>query len=346
MKKMNTRIMLFNQNFKTTKSIAFLLFFGILSLFYSNIIVAQTTYYSRGTGNWNAAVWSTSTNGTATSATITASDNVVIQASDNITLNVTNAVCAKINLGNSNAIATLTFNFGSQLTVSGTVTLGNASSNNQRGSVVMTNGGKLICNGLALGNAGTNTFTPGAGTVELNSTNTIPSTIFTSFNILNTTSGTTTLGAGVSINTLNIGSGTTLTPGANLITLTGDFVNSGTMTSGSGGMTLTGTINQSINGFTTTGLISMTKTGGTATFTGNISGAGLTINGTGGTLNLGASLSHTFSGLLTRTAGTLNGGSSTITLSNLTPTSGTGGTFTAGTGTVEYSGAGNQTIGV
>jgi hypothetical protein len=153
-----------------------------------------------------------------------------------------------------------------------------------------------------------------------------------------TLGGAKVLGTDINV-PLNINSGATLTPGANLITLHGDFINSGTLTSGSGGITISGTAaSQSIAGFTTTGTVSMTKTSGTATFTGDVNGAGLTINGSGGTLDLGTSLTHVFTGTWTRTNGTLNGGSSTVKFSNSTAFSGTAGTFTAGTGTVEYSG--------
>jgi hypothetical protein len=317
-------------------------------------------------GNWsNTATW-------GGAAVPTSTEAVIINSGITVTVDVTNAVCAsmKINTANTTAILTFAGSGSPVLTVSGAVTVGDIGNSNREGTITFTKGSTLIAGSLSLGaiaaqtslidmTAGGllkvngaltvftgSTFTAGAGTVELTATNTLPSSIFTSFNNLTISGGTTTLGAAVSVDTLNIGTGATLTPGANLITLTGDFVNSGTMTSGSGGMTISGTAaTQSIDGFTTTGPISMTKTAGTATFTGNINGAGLTINGTGGTLNLGTSLSHTFSGTLTRTAGTLNGGSSTLTLSSLTPTSGTAGTFTPGTGTVVYSAAGNQTIG-
>ena len=130
------------------------------------------------------------------------------------------------------------------------------------------------------------------------------------------------------------------------ITFHGDFINSGTLTAGSSAITITGTTaTHSIAGFTTTGLITLSKTGGIATFTSNVSGAGLTINGTGGTLNLGSGLTHTFTGTLTRTSGTLDGGTSTLILSGATPVSGSGGTFAASTGTVNYSRAGTQTAG-
>ncbi len=157
--------------------------------------------------------------------------------------------------------------------------------------------------------------------------------------VIATTGGNVvTLSTGVSCVSLTINTGAVLTPGANLLTISGDFVNLGTLTSGSGGMTLSGTANQNIAGFTTTGTVSMIKTGGTATFTGNVNGAGLTINGIGGTLSLGAGRTHTFTGTWTRTNGTLDGASSTINFSNATVASGTGGTFTASTGTVNFSG--------
>jgi hypothetical protein len=124
------------------------------------------------------------------------------------------------------------------------------------------------------------------------------------------------------------------------ITLQGDLTNQAAgILASTNTVTLASTANQSIGAFSTTSSVLMTKTGGTATFTGNVSGAALTINGTGGTLNLGAGLSHTFTGLWTRTAGTLNGGSSTISFSQAgAVVSGTGGTFTPNTGTVNYSG--------
>jgi len=161
-----------------------------------------------------------------------------------------------------------------------------------------------------------------------------------------TTPGAVQIGNNTSV-PLNITNGATLTPGANLITLEGDFINSGTLTSGTGGVTIAGTVaTQSIAGFTTTGPVTLTKTAGTATIQGNVNGVGLTINGTGGTLNLGTALTHTFTGGITLTAGTLNGGSSILN-ENAVSTSawnGTGTVFSAGTGTVNFGAGGAQTI--
>ena len=144
---------------------------------------------------------------------------------------------------------------------------------------------------------------------------------------------------------LTINSGATLATNNLQVTFGGNFVKgaTGTFTAGSSPIVIANTMaTQSIASFTTTGLVSMTKTAGTSTFTGNVSGAGLTINGAGGALDLGAGLTHTFTGAWTRTAGTLNGGSSTLNIGG--SCSGVGGTFTAGTSTVDWNAAGAQTV--
>ncbi len=161
--------------------------------------------------------------------------------------------------------------------------------------------------------------------------------------IIKSTGAITMPGASV-LNTsvpLTINSGATLTPGANLLTLGGNFTISGTgvFTSGSGGVTITGNATQSIAGFTTTGTVSMTKTGGTATMGGAINGAAFTINGSGGTLDL-ASYTHTFTGNVTLTAGTLLGTASIINVNSSATSAwnGTGSVFSAGTSTVIFGG--------
>jgi hypothetical protein len=213
----------------------------------------------------------------------------------------------------------------------------------------MTAGGTLSVGGAITVGTASGTWTRGTGTVILTATATLPATIFTSFNNLTVSAGTTTLGVGIAVNgVLTVGLGATLnTSAANnyAVTLNGDFSNSGTFTANGSAITIGGGAAQSIAGFTTTGTVSMTKTAGTATFTGNVNGGALTINGTSGTLNLGVGLTNTFTGTWTRTGGTLNGGSSTLNLSRAgAVTSGTGGTFTAGTGTVNYNYAAPQII--
>lgn len=154
-----------------------------------------------------------------------------------------------------------------------------------------------------------------------------------------TLNGAKTLGVNVP---LNINSGATLATSNNALTFGGDFINNGTFTAGSSNITITNTAaTQSIAGFTTTGSVSMTKTSGTATFTGNVSAGAFSLNGTGGTLSFGAGLTHTFTGTFDITAGTLQGGSSTIKI-NGTPGAATG-NWVQETSTVDYGGT-NQSI--
>ncbi|MCX6172633.1 MAG: Ig-like domain-containing protein [Flavobacterium sp.] len=146
---------------------------------------------------------------------------------------------------------------------------------------------------------------------------------------------------------LNITTGAKLATGNFQLTFNGDFTNSGTFTAGSSPIVITGaTTTQYIAGFTTTGAVSMTKTSGTANITSSLNAAALTINGTSGILNLGTSLTHTFTGDITLTAGTLNGGALTTINANSTSTTawnGSGTVFSPGTSTVVFGGVA-QTI--
>ena len=275
-------------------------------------------------------------------------DNVIIGNNHVVNVNDT-YICAAINIGTSNGnVASLNFsNSTSQLTVNGVFTLG-GNNVNRVGTLNMTNGGTLITNSINLGNTSTsNLFIAGSGTVRLAANNTLPSSIFTTFNNLSINAGSTTMAAALNINgNLNIDNGATLTSTTSnyAVTLRGNYTNAGTFTANSSSITIDGTSNQSITGFTTGGAVSMTKTGGTAVFTGNVTGNALTINGSGGTLNLGSG-THTFTGNVTLTAGTLNGGSSTLNVNSTSAAAwgGTGTNFTAGTSTVNFRGN-NQTI--
>jgi hypothetical protein len=169
--------------------------------------------------------------------------------------------------------------------------------------------------------------------------------------IIANTAGSVTMNAAKLYNAsvpLTINSGATLITNNLALNFGGDFINNGgTFTAGSSAITIENTMaTQSIAGFTTTGAISMTKTAGIATFTGNVNGNTLTINGSGGTLNLGTGRTHTFTGLVTLTAGTLDGGSSTFN-ANLVAApawTNTAGVFTPSSGTVNFGGAGAQSL--
>ncbi|WP_217636680.1 beta strand repeat-containing protein, partial [Algoriphagus alkaliphilus] len=130
---------------------------------------------------------------------------------------------------NSNRRGFLTFTDGSKLIANGSVTVGN---NGANGSINMTAGGDLKINSFA---TSTGTWMPGTGTVELASTNTLPTTIFTTFNNLTISGGTTTFGPARTINgnltvnsgaIANLGSITTHTAGS--LTLGGLGTDDGT----------------------------------------------------------------------------------------------------------------------
>jgi hypothetical protein len=146
---------------------------------------------------------------------------------------------------------------------------------------------------------------------------------------------------------LTINSGASLNTSASNFALTfgGDFVNNGgTFTANASAITIANTMaTQSIAGFTTTGTVSMTKTAGTAAFTGNVNGGAFTLNGSGGTLDLGTGRTHTFTGALTFTNGTLLGNSSLLNIAgDWSQNAGT--VFTPGSGTVTFNGTGAQQI--
>lgn len=226
----------------------------------------------------------------------------------------------------------------------GTVTINGTTTTGTTGCQFnLTGAGTLDFKGAITSTPSLTTFTGSTVKYSFAGAQTIRPVTYSNLTLSGT--GTKTLSAATIVTgNVTVNSGSTLAMSTFLLTLNGDLINSGGTISGTtGGVTIAGTATQNIAGFTTTGTVSMTKTAGVATLTGNVNGAGLTINGNGGTLNLGTALTHTFTGTWTRTVGTLNGGSSTINFSAGTVFSGTGGTFTPSTGTVNFSRAGTQT---
>ena len=278
------------------------------------VITVGTAITSIKSGLWSAiSTWSTN-------SLPTEGDNVTILSNNNVTVDIISAVCNTLSIApTNNNIAAVTFNINTKLTVSGIVTLGNSGNTNRRGALTMASGGILVCKGLALANTGTNTFTPGTGTVELTASNTLPATIFTSFNKLTVSGGTTTLGANlnsVAAGTVTVKAGATLalstftygatTPPAGLA-----------MEYGSTGASLTGT--------------------GALTLGGDVSV-------TGSTGNNGASISCPLAlGSSNRTFTIADDGTSAADLSINSVISGTGGIIKAGVGTMVLAGNNNFT---
>jgi len=240
---------------------------------------------------------------------------------------------------------------GASATITGDVIMPGAFDRNHidlTGTAQISIGGDIGTTGVPVAGGGGFTAPPSTSTITLNGTS--AQTVYLAGNggsstfgnvTIDNSNGVTSNQAFTTVGTLTLESGT-LAMGANLLTIQGNLVNNGGNTSGSGGVTISGSATQSIGSFTTTGTITMSKTtSSTATLTGVMSSGPLVINGTGCTLNLGNSLTHSVT-TVTLTAGTLNGGTSStlnVTATSATAWTGTGTNFTAGTGTVNFSGA-------
>ncbi len=294
-------------------------------LFISQASFAQKTW-DRGanTDNWGDA------NNWSSNILPTSSESVTIVGNQTVVVNINTAVCAALNLApTASGTASLSFNANSKLIASGTVTLGQSGNNNRRGSLVMTNGGTLVCNGFALANTGTNIFTRGTGSVVLTATNTLPSSTFTTFNNLKDSIGTTTLstnlsvtgslsvskGATLALSTFTLGSPTSLDLECGSVT--------GSRITGSGVLTLGGniTVTDATTGTDGASIACPVELGATRSFT--VADDGTTasdltmtgiISGTGfGTTKAGSGELHlsgvnTYTGLTTISAGILKMG--------------------------------------
>jgi cell division septation protein DedD len=302
------------------------------------------------------------------SGTLNPAGNTIAGSGTN-TLNVTGTIQAdKANFADTYiSFATINLNAGSTVEYDGTIAQQTIDNTLSYVNLTLSTGGTKTLGAAAAVttaftiNSGV-TFDPssyilsGAGTFTISGTAIVSGATFaTNYTI----AGAKTINAGSTFNYTNANptidasptyqnlkfSGTGTAGASAALTIQGDLTNTGggTLDFGANGVTLSGAVaTNNIAGFTTTGLVQMIKTGGVATFTGNVNGGALTINGTGGTLNLGSGLTHTFTGAWTRTAGTLDGGSSTLKIGG--SVSGTVGTFTASTGTVEWNAAGPQTV--
>ena len=256
---------------------------------------------SNGGGNWNAPGTWTNCNGTIPQP----ADTVQIRGGDTVTMNTTASV-ASLQVGSTtgNNTSTLTFAAGSSLTVNGTVTM--SGNNGNRGGVTdMTAGGTLIANGspaFAFG-AGTETWTPGTGTVQLGSTNTLPYAVgvLSTFNNLIISANTTTLGGATTITgnltvngTLDGTTSVNLTGNGATIDGAGAITNTGTITitnnktiAASAALVIAGPITVSTGTTTNNGTVTSTDT-----VTG-IAGAGTFVNSTNAALNIAGPLSVT-----------------------------------------------------
>jgi len=199
---------------------------------------SATTYYSRATGNWSStSTWSTSHGGSAGTAVPGSGDTAMIEGGYTVTNDTAAQACTTLYLGSTTSgdgAGTISFDSGSQLTVGGIVYIGQSSI--RTGSINMANGGTLICQGFTLTDLGT--WTPGAGTVQLTATSTLPTSGLTTFNNFTVTAGTTTLGVSISVNGTLTQSGGNIAVGSYTLTVNGTHVAGTGTVSGSGTYTL------------------------------------------------------------------------------------------------------------
>ena len=312
-------------NFSTTGTISTTAVTGLTIAGYVNIGLGTSfsggSYIHNLTGNWT-------TTGTFVGGTSTIN---LAGASQTITGNTTFNNLSFAGSGGKTIAA------GTALTVNGILSIENGGNvNTYAGTLAYGAAGTLKYNSSTALTASTEWISPftasggvviaGTGEITLNADKVLNSSV------------PLTINANASLNTDAVNNRS--------LTFGGNFSNSGNLTANASAINISGTMTtQTISGFTTTAAVSVIKTAGTATLVGNVNATALTVNGVGGTLNLGSGLTHTLSGDVTLTSGTLNGGSSTLTLNSTSATAwtGTGSNFTAGTGSVNFSGA-NQTI--
>ncbi len=183
---------------------------------------------------------------------------------------------------------------GGDLTVSGGV-LDLSSYTANRSS---TGGTITVSNGATLKIGGTNEFPSNytthtlgtTGTVEYSGTNQTVS-VETYGNLTVSGSGTKTVADDLTVaGNLTIGSSTTFTPGSNIITVQGNFSNSGTFTAGESDVQLTGSSDVAITGATTFYTLTVNKSAATKTITLNNNVTASTLTMTQGKVATGANV--------------------------------------------------------
>ncbi len=294
--------------------------------------------------------WSAITTGSGTGGLPNSSDAITVRNGATLTVNVSDAVCASIQLGGTGGNGTLLFNLNSQVTVSGGVILG---TNNRSGTITMTLGGTLNCASLRSNNNG-DAFTEGTGTVQLTTTNILASTDtgteFTAFNNLTIVGGTTTLARNTTVaGALQVKAGATLALSTFTLGSPGSLwlecgATTGSRITGSGRLTLGGNVNVLDVATGTDGAIISCPVGLGATRTFSIEDDGstaddLTISGIistnfgvtkagAGTLLLSAA--NTYTGLTTISTGILQLGAAGGTTNTPLGTIGSGTSVTSG----------------
>lgn len=298
--------------------------------------VSAAIYYSRASGNWNGAVWSTTTTGAANTATILSTDNVVIQSGNTITTTEV-AVCNTLSLSTSTSVLNVgAYNF----TVYGTTSItGTLNITGYNGTKIFT--GLVTVNSGGVWNNSGNSPVTFRGGITNNGTFTRTANQYTFDTNSQSLSGTIDLsGSAVAITGITLTNAGTLTLSSNL-SGTGTLKNTSVLNLSSyttlSALTNQGTLNITGNNTISTALANFTNTG-----TINLNG----INYITGITNNAAGIVNFINP--TQTIGTLNNAAATsvLNISALITSASAINTLTATTAgnTVKYSGSGDQTI--
>ncbi|MGH2567806.1 MAG: beta strand repeat-containing protein, partial [Bacteroidota bacterium] len=297
----------------------------------SQFATAQTTYYSRQTGNWNDVnTWSTTSfTGAAATAVPGSLDDVQIRSDRVVTLNVTSATIASMTITGAGATGGLDLS-GNTFQVTGNVTINNPTSNGNQsyinvGSGSLTIDGSLTMNGASANNARVSQLIIGTGTATVTGGISFDATTAARKVVLFQDAGSLTTSALPTGGTLTSAAGSTvfITGGLTNTLIAATFANleinktGGTLTVG--GVTLVNenfTITQgefiiagsnfTVSGTTgISGTLTDNNTGGTDSF------ADVVIN-SGGSLNSTAAETYAISGNLTMNGGTISGSATGI----------------------------------
>ena len=217
---------------------------GIFSYSSNTFTITGATLWSELDKDNNAA------NGIQSPGT---ADAIVVKNGAVLTVNVGAGVCASIKLGEgggpTSGNGTLAFNLNSFVACGSNVIVGETGGGAKSGTLNMTNGGHLMISGAFTLNAGTSTFTSGAGTIEYSSSaaQTITATTYNHLKL--SSGGNKTL---VGVTTVNadftIGAGAAFLAGSHTMSLKGNWINNGTFTPATSTIEFNGTIDQSMTG--------------------------------------------------------------------------------------------------
>ncbi|HEY6913594.1 MAG TPA: hypothetical protein VI413_02875, partial [Paludibacter sp.] len=289
-----------SKNSKKTASLTQVLVVGMMLLLIG-VGSVNGQRYAVANGNWNAAIWASTANGLAGSATVpTSSDDVFINDNRSVTVNLA-ASCNSLTISDGTNAASVVISGTNTLTVTNAIIIGNGTGNGDN-KFINVGTGALSCGSISMDNSGGNNWdcyvsistgtVSVSGNITMNGTNARNQIVFAGAGFLNVggaISGGTISNASGGYTTLN--RGTVNYNGANQTVGSYNYFN----------LTLSGSGTKTMQAGTTAIAGSLVLTGtASATLVANLAVAGNTNIGTGTTLDL-----STFNANRTTAGGTL-----------------------------------------